>query len=93
MGVRLTGHFDVPADRLAAVTRALLDHIRLTRAEPGCRLFDVQADPEVPGRFTVSEEFVDRAAFEAHQARIAGSDWAGASEGIDRHYRIEETEG
>lgn len=90
--MRLTGHFDVPDDRLADVTRALLEHIRLTRAEPGCRLFDVQADPDVPGRFTVAEDFVDRTAFEAHQARVAGSAWAAASEGLTRHYRIEDTD-
>ncbi|WP_116131787.1 putative quinol monooxygenase [Tropicimonas sp. IMCC34043] len=89
-GLRLSGHIDVPAARLAAVTAALPDHIRLSRAEPGCLLFDVTPDPARPGRFNVSERFVDRAAFEAHQARVGASDWGKITEGLPRSYRIEE---
>ena len=33
---RLEGHIDVPADRIAQVSEALKDHIRLTREEAGC---------------------------------------------------------
>ena len=90
MGVILTGHIDVPADRLADVEAALPEHIRLSRAEPGCARFEVSPDPAVPGRFHVSEEFTDRAAFDAHQARAGASDWARVSAGIPRDYRIED---
>mgnify|MGYP001544700949 CR=1 FL=1 len=86
----LDGHIDVPKDRLHGIVAALPEHIRLTRAEPGCLRFDVQADPDVPGRFIVSEEFTDRAAFEAHQTRAAGSEWARISDGIPRTYEIKE---
>jgi len=88
--IRLTGHIDVPDDRLAAVTAALPEHIRLTRAEAGCLAFEVMPVAGRPGRFVVHELFASRAAFEAHQARIAASDWGRVSAGIPRDYVIEE---
>jgi quinol monooxygenase YgiN len=36
----------------------------------------------------VAEEFTDAAAFEAHQTRAGGSDWAKTSEGIPRDYKV-----
>ena len=86
--IRLTGHIDVPADRLPAVTAALPEHIRLTRAEAGCLSFQVVPDSLHSGRFLVDELFVDRDAFEAHQARAKTSDWAQVTKGIPRHYEI-----
>ena len=38
--------------------------------------------------WSVSEEFVDPAAFKAHQARAGASDWAQATQGIARDYTI-----
>ncbi len=90
MRIRLTGHIDVPPERLGEVTRALEEHIRLTRAEAGCELFDVRPVPGTPGRFTVEEIFRSRADFDAHQARAAASAWGRASAGLARQYRIEE---
>ncbi|MCB1328080.1 MAG: antibiotic biosynthesis monooxygenase [Maritimibacter sp.] len=89
--IRLVGHIDVPPERRAAVAAALPEHISLTRAEPGCRAFDVTADASVPGRFLVAEVFDDRAAFDAHQARSRDSAWGALSDGLVRHYTIEET--
>ena len=86
--VFLDGYMAVPPDRAAAVTRALPDHIALTRAEPGCLAFDVAVDPSDPSRVLVSEVFVDRAAFEAHQARAKTSAWAEVTAGLDRHYAV-----
>ncbi len=88
MTVTLTGHINVPADRLDAVRTALPEHIRLTRAEPGCLSFDVTEDPATPGRFAVAEEFTDSEAFRAHQARAGASDWARVSDGVPRHYTV-----
>jgi len=90
--IRLTGHIDVPADRLEAVEAALPEHIRRTHAEPGNLEFDVRPDPNVPGRFLVSELFVDQAAFDAHQSRAKASVWATVTTGIPRTYAIEEIE-
>lgn len=88
MTVTLNGYIDVPLDRLAAVETALVDHIRLTRAEPGCLTFDVTPHPSVPGRFEVFETFVDQAAFDSHQTRTAQSPWAEVTKGIARNYTI-----
>ena len=73
----------------ALVARLLPEHIRLTRAEAGCISFEVQqsADPLV---WDVAEVFSDRAAFEAHQARAAASEWGQATRGIERRYAITE---
>ncbi len=91
MGVILTGHIDVPADRLEQITAALPEHIRLSRAEPGCQRFEVVAHPTIPGRFIVSERFTDRAAFEAHQARTLAWDWGRGDAGLPPHVEVEDT--
>lgn len=87
--IRLTGHMDVPADRLESIQAALAEHKALTRAEPGCISFSVEPCGQVAGRFLVSELFRDRAAFEAHQARVKASDWGRISAGIPRSYKTE----
>ena len=86
--VTLQGTLLVPADARDAVRAALPDHIRLTRAEPGCLQFDVDEDPARPGVFHVSERFRDTAAFEAHQTRAQASEWARVTEGMTRDYRV-----
>ncbi|MCB2130069.1 MAG: antibiotic biosynthesis monooxygenase [Rhodobacteraceae bacterium] len=75
------------ADR---ISHLLPDHIRLTRAEPGCLRFEVLRSHSDPTRFAVSEAFRDREAFEAHQARAAVTPWARATKGIPRDYVIRE---
>lgn len=65
----------------------LAEHIALTRAEPGCLSFDV--DPtDTDGVWSVSERFVDEAAFDAHQRRVAASTWGRETAGIQRFYVI-----
>ncbi len=88
MSITLRGHIQVSQDRLDDVRSALDEHIRLTRAEPGCLRFEVIASITVPGRFDVSEEFEDKAAFETHQARVKSSDWGRITQGIPRDYKI-----
>lgn len=88
MTVTLKGFITVPKDRIGAVRTGLAEHIRLTRAEPGCISFDVTENPDVPGRFDVSEAFTDSEAFRAHQARASASDWARISEGLPRDYEV-----
>lgn len=72
------------ADRVAA---ALDTHIALTRAEVGCISFEVTQTDD-PMVWSVSERFVDAAAFEAHQTRAGASDWARQTAGITRNYTI-----
>ena len=38
--------------------------------------------------WSVSERFIDAAAFEAHQARAGASDWAIQTKGIARDYKV-----
>ena len=68
------------------VREHLAEHVRLTRAEPGCLSFTVRptADPLV---WQVEEAFTDRAAFEAHQARTRASAWHKATAHVKRDYR------
>ncbi len=89
--IKLRGHIAVPRAHRPAVAAALDEHIRLTRAEPGCLRFDVVPDPTRPGRYAVAEDFRTRADLERHQQRIKGTVWAAASAGAARHYQIEET--
>lgn len=88
--VHLSGHMQATLDRVEAVKAALPEHIRLTRAEPGCLKFEVWQDETDPARFEVSEIFSDRAAFDAHQARAGASDWARITAGLPRHYTVTE---
>lgn len=86
--IRLTGRLIcADADQAGIVRAHLPEHIRLTRAEPGCLSFDVTptADPLV---WQVAELFTDRAAFDAHQTRTRASDWWRATAAIPREFQI-----
>jgi quinol monooxygenase YgiN len=89
MGViRLTGTMTCPSDEAATIRIAVQEHIRLTRAESGCIAFDVTET--APGVFSVSERFVDRAAFDAHQTRTRASDWWRISQHLPRDFTLTE---
>jgi quinol monooxygenase YgiN len=78
------------ADRVA---RLLPDHMRLTRAEPGCLAFEVIRSMADPVRFAVREIFACRSDFDAHIARVRGSDWGRATRGVLRDYVLTEAAG
>ncbi|XAW88109.1 antibiotic biosynthesis monooxygenase [Vibrio sp. CDRSL-10 TSBA] len=86
--VTLSGYIVVENEDLAAVKQALAEHKRLTHAESGCLVFDVTPTPGNPNRFDVYEEFVDRNAFEQHQARVKASAWGKITANVARHYQI-----
>ena len=90
--IKLTGHIDVPNDRLQNIKAGLPKHIKLTHAEAGNVSFSVTPCPKVIGRFLVQEVFIDQSAFDYHQNRTAGSDWAIISKDIPREYQISEIE-
>jgi quinol monooxygenase YgiN len=88
--IRLRGQLRCMTETEAeAVRRHAPDHVRLTRAEPGCLSFAIDATDD-PLVFEVLESFRDRAAFDAHQARTRESAWFEATRGILRDFRIEE---
>lgn len=67
----------------------LPDHVALSRAEPGNLRFDLHQD-EDPLIWTLLELFTDAAAFAAHQARTADSDWGRSSTDITRDFQRSE---
>ena len=69
------------------VKRHLPDHLRLTRAEPGCLSFEVSQTDD-PLVWRVEERFVDRAAFDFHQQRTRPPEWFTATSTIARDYNI-----
>lgn len=87
-GVVLRGHLQVPPEDVAAVRAALPEHTERSRAEPGCLRFEVTPDPTDPCRFEVFECFVDRAALDAHQARLRASVWGRVSRNAIRRYTV-----
>ena len=90
MTITLTGRLICANDDEDQIVRQHMpEHIRLTRAEPGCLKFEVteSADPLV---WQVDEEFASRADFDAHQVRTAESAWGKASKGIVRDFQVTE---
>ncbi|MFQ2084661.1 putative quinol monooxygenase [Aeromonas veronii] len=84
----LKGFILVSQNDLMAVKDELDNHIQLTRAETGCLIFEVTQDPLNPCRFDVYEEFVDKVAFQAHQARVKSSRWGEITVNVERHYTV-----
>lgn len=83
----LTGTLNCASLHDAGIVAAHVgDHIRLSRAEPGCLAFDITptADPLV---WQIAERFVDRAAFDIHQTRTRASQWFRATGHIPRVFR------
>ncbi len=88
--IRLRGQLICTSETEAAAVRAHVgEHLRLTRAEPGCLSFEIAAT-EDPMVWEVMESFRDRPAFDVHQARTRASGWFAATRGILRDFRVEE---
>jgi quinol monooxygenase YgiN len=89
--IRVTGTLTCStADEAAIVQRLLPEHIRLSRAEPGCLTFNV--DPtEDPLVWRLDESFVDKDAFRAHGERMRSSAWFAATAGLARNFAVQET--
>ena len=86
--VRLTGRLICASAGEVEIVRAHLpEHIRLTRAEPGCLAFTVEQTPD-PLIWRVEERFQDKRAFSRHQSRTCASTWWTATAGIVRDYEI-----
>jgi quinol monooxygenase YgiN len=88
--IRLRGQLVcMTQDEVQIVHNHLPLHLTLTRAEPGCILFEVSQTDD-PMVWEVMEAFRDRASFDAHQARTRASAWFTATRGILRDFRMEE---
>lgn len=86
--IHLTGELVCKtADEAAVVVEHLAQHVKLTRAEPGCLLFGVTATAD-PMVWMVAEHFANEHAFKLHQERVACSDWGRVTAGIERRFSI-----
>lgn len=86
--ITLQGHIIVPAHQLELIESALPEHILLTRAEPGCIVFQVTQSEYNCLRFDVNEEFESKQAFEMHQNRTKASAWGQVTQDVVRHYQV-----
>lgn len=88
--ITVTGTLTCATDAEAGIVRTLLpEHIRLSRAEPGCLSFNV-SQTDNPFVWRLDESFTTREAFEAHQTRTRASAWYKASAGLTRDFTITE---
>lgn len=88
--IRLRGQMIcMTPEEVLSIRQHLPRHSALTRAEPGCRMFEV-SETDDPMIYEVMEAFADRASFDAHQARTRDSDWFAATRSILRDFRLEE---
>lgn len=87
--VILKGYILVPDCDLTAVINALDNHMRLTRLEDGCIVFNVTQDETNTNRFNVYEEFSSQRAFELHQDRVRNSEWGEITVNVERHYQFQ----
>jgi quinol monooxygenase YgiN len=88
--IRVTGHLLATAADTPLIERLLPEHIRLSRAEPGCLKFEVVPSATVPFAWALDEAFTDRAAFEAHQTRTRASRWGRDTAHIARDFTVSE---
>ncbi|WP_407705150.1 putative quinol monooxygenase [Aeromonas veronii] len=84
----LKGFIVVPQAELTAVINELDNHIRLTRLEDGCLIFEVTQNEENQYRFDVYEEFKDQTTFDRHQLRVKSSKWGKVSVNVERYYEV-----
>ncbi len=88
--IRLRGHLICTTQAEAQIVRThVAEHIRLSRAEPGCLTFEITQTDD-PMVWEVMESFRTRADFYAHQTRTRASQWFAATSGILRDFRVEE---
>lgn len=64
----VTGSIVGSAEHIDRLIAFGLDHVRRSRAEPGCLSHAMSRDAENPLRLVFFEEWVDRAALQAHFA-------------------------
>lgn len=84
--VVLKGYIIIPKTNRQVVLDELEKHIALTRQESGCLAFQITQDNSDADRFWVYEEFVNKEAFDCHQARVRLSDWGRVSCDVQRFY-------
>lgn len=89
--IYVTGTLTCSTTEEADLVRTYLpEHIRLSRAEPGCLTFNVDPTDD-PLVWRLDESFADKAAFKAHGDRMRASAWFTATAGLARNFQVRET--
>ena len=84
----LKGSITAPIEHIRR-TKELLDvHIKLTRSEEGCLLFEVKESGDQQDVFEVYEVFDSLTSFEEHQIRTKQSSWGKFTKDFQRSYEI-----
>jgi quinol monooxygenase YgiN len=78
----VTGSVTARQDSFDEVRRLSLEHVRRSRAEPGCISHAVHVDCENPLRLVFIEQWADRAALSAHFAVPASRNFVRALQPI-----------
>jgi quinol monooxygenase YgiN len=88
--IHVTGTLTCATVAEADIIRQFLpEHIRLSRAEPGCLTFNVDPTDD-PLVWRLDESFADKAAFKAHGDRTRSSPWFAATAGLARDFQVRE---
>lgn len=66
--LHVIAHVEARPDTVEALRQVLLELIEPTRAEPGCRRYELLVEEAHPTRFTFVETWDDAAALETHFA-------------------------
>jgi len=86
--IRLSGQLICwDTDDLALLSAHLSEHIHLSRAERGCKSFDITPTGR-PLIWAIDETFVDRASFEAHKTRTRSSIWWQKASHTERRFQV-----
>lgn len=67
--ILITGTVVVPPENRAAFLEAVIQHVTLSRQEPGCISHSCNEDVMAPGTFTFVERWRDMAAVKEHFAK------------------------
>ena len=82
MIIVIAGEIDFPPENRAPVLAGATALIAAALAEPGCRHYAWTADPSVPGRVHVFEEWASAATLQAH---LEGEPYRGMAAHLGRH--------
>ena len=86
--VIVEGYIVASESDLINLKEHLDEHIKLTRAENGCIVFNVEQRNGKELIFDVYEEFSDKEAYYFHQERLKASPWYKATRKVERHYDV-----
>ena len=71
MSLVLQVYIQIKPENVDAFMKKVVENGKAARTEPGCRQFDVLADPEDKTKVMLYEVYDDQKAFDAHQAGAA----------------------